>query len=850
MLPKPKECEGCPLYTLGSGFSHPTGSCSTGVLMMGEALGATEAQRGVPFVGEAGAQLNRTLSRTPWTRDDFRLYNVLQCQPPKNWLVGAPWEQGAIEHCRIHRERIITETKPQVILALGGTALEAITGFGEILKRRGYVYKTPMLGDWTRVGWPGHIFQWVIGTYHPSYIMQGNQNLTGIQAFDISRAVEVAKNGWEWESFDRYVERPSLDDIDEFINKAVFALSAGAWLTADIETSRSPTTDEDERMDVNDPITRISFAFEPGYAITIPWQADYLSRIQDILSLSQQYLVFWNADFDVPRLKAHGMKIRQKVVDAMYMWHFLQSDLPKSLGFVASIYTKMPEWKSMSYTAPEYYSCCDADAQIRCTNGIVADLKKQGRFDTFMRHHTELQPILNEMGQSGVLLDQEKRKEFRAAIEEDRRKIDEEIQKAVPANLRPFKPRRKVGSDAVLGLPVKAGSPDVVWGYSAEGEWGESHSFLYNSSQQVLKYIKAQGHPVPRNYKTGKDTTGKDDLESLAKRYPKDPVYRRIIEARELHKVIGQYIDGYAPGTDGRVRTTFTQKPSTWRLASEGPNVQNVRRRWHLANRYREQFVAAPGHVLVEADYRAIEAVLTGFYAGDDQYIRAAKLGVHSILAAHILQHPIRDSWHLVSHEAEVLAGIRDIKKQFKDIYDQAKTIVHLSNYKGSARRIKIEYPELFNSVAEAEKLQRLYFTTIATKVEAWHSHVVSTAAGQSYLDNAFGYRHYFYDVLRYDGTYGTDAKKALAFLPQSTAAAIIKEAILRLAAKDVYRRAMRWQIHDALLFELPNDRLLDARIGTIVAEMTRPIPQLNGLSIDVEVTVGENWGQMKGWQS
>jgi len=816
--------------------------------MLGEALGATEAQKGVPFVGEAGAQLNRTLSRTPWTRDDFRLYNVLQCQPPKNWLVGAPWEAGAIEHCAVHRDRIIRDTDPKVILALGGTALEALTNKGEILKRRGYVYSVP-----TQVGdsdsWR-FALRWVIGTYHPSYIMQGNQNLTGIQAFDISRAVEVAKNGWEWTSDERYVERPSLDQIDEFINKAVFALSAGAWLTADIETARSVTTDEDERTDVTDPITRISFSFEPGYAITIPWQVDYLSRIQDILSLSQEYLVFWNADFDVPRLKAHGMKIRQKVVDAMYMWHFLQSDLPKSLGFVASIYTKMPEWKSMSYTAPEYYSCCDADAQIRCTNGIVADLKKQGRFDTFMRHHTELQPILNEMGQSGVLLDQEKRKEFRAAIEEDRKRIDNEIQCAVPDALRPFKTRRKVPPAAVLGQPCKT-SGTAQWGYHPDtGEWGELSNFLYNSSGQVLRYIKSQGHPVPRNYKTGKDTTGKDDLESLAKRYPKDPVYRRIIEARELHKVIGQYIDGYVAAPDGRVRTTFTQKPSTWRLASEGPNVQNVRRRWHLANRYREQFVAAPGHVLVEADYRAIEAVLTGFYAADADYIRAAKLGVHSILAAHILQHPLRDLWAAHAPEEEVLAAVWDIKKGHKDVYDKAKTIVHLSNYKGSARRIKIEYPDLFNSVAEAERLQRLYFANIATKVEAWHTATVAKAAGCSYLDNAFGYRHYFYDVLRWDGTYGTDAKKALAFLPQSTAAAIIKEAILRLAQKEVYRRAMRWQIHDALLFELPKDRLLDARIGTIVAEMTRPIPQLNGLSIDVEVTVGENWGEMQEWRN
>jgi len=808
-------------------------------MLMGEALGATEAFKGVPFVGEAGWQLNRILARTPFDREDFVIYNAIACQPPKNWLVGAPWESGALEHCRRHWVDVVLRYKPKVIVALGGTALKVLYNAVPVEKNRGYVFAQ------VSTYCPGH----VVATYHPSYILQGNQNLVGVSAFDITKAVNIAKNGWTYSNRGGYLQNPTNDQIDQFTADALFWCSDGKWMTADIETSRSSQTPEDEYSKLEDfEITRISFAFRPGYAITIPWHQDTLERIQGLLDLPHK-LVFWNADFDVPRLKAKGMRIKAEIVDAMYMWHFLQSDLPKSLGFVATFYTNMPEWKSTSDHYPEYYSCCDADAQIQCANGIRADLEKEGRFDQFMRHHTQLQPILQEMGQAGVLLNQDKRTEFRAAMKADLDGVNNEIQQAIPRDLRPFKPRRKVPRDAVLGAAVKTGQDEFVWDCDSDtGEWGIRSVFLYSSPRQVLGYIKAQGHPVPRNYKTGKDTTGKDDIEALARKYPKDPLYPRIIQARELQKVIGQYIDGYEPDKDGKIRTTFTQKPSTWRLASEQPNVQNIRKRWHLANKYREQFVPAPGNVLVELDYRAIEAVLVGYYARDEDYIKAAKLGVHAILASHILDHMLKDWWPVWSYE-DVRKVVKEIKKD-KRTYDQSKTIVHLSNYLGSARRIKIDNPDLFATVAEAEKLQKIYFATIAKKVQKWQVDTLQKAAGQSWLQNVFGYRHHFFDVLRWDGTSGSDAKKAMAFLPQSTAAGVIKEAILRIAEHPALRKGLRWQIHDSLLFELPNDDTLPTLIGEIKQAMEYPVPELDGLSIEVEVSWSDkSWGEMVEWQ-
>jgi len=48
-------------------------------------------------------------------------------------------------------------------------------------------------------------------------------------------------------------------------------------------------------------------------------------------------------------------------------------------------------------------------------------------------------------------------------------------------------------------------------------------------------------------------------------------------------------------------------------------------------------FIAPPAYRLVEVDFNSIEAVLTGWFANDPDYIRIAKLSVHAVLASYII---------------------------------------------------------------------------------------------------------------------------------------------------------------------------------------------------------------------
>lgn len=151
------------------------------------------------------------------------------------------------------------------------------------------------------------------------------------------------------------------------------------------------------------------------------------------------------------------------------------------------------------------------------------------------------------------------------------------------------------------------------------------------SSKQILAYMKAKGLQGGRNpkSKSGAPSTDADTLRRLSRR---DPLFGLILKWREVNKIDSTYVmpnlQRIDKETDNRIHPSFRHAPSTMRLSSHDPNIQNVPGsddEASYAARFRKCVVAADDCLLVEADYAAIEAVLTGHYMDDPNFMRIAR---------------------------------------------------------------------------------------------------------------------------------------------------------------------------------------------------------------------------------
>jgi uracil-DNA glycosylase len=118
------ECTRCPLAETRTKVVFGAGNAEADMMFVGEAPGAEEDRRGLPFVGRAGALLSELLEGIGLTREDVFIANVLKCRPPGN-RDPQPLE---IESCHPYLERQVELIRPAVIGTLGNFATKLITG--------------------------------------------------------------------------------------------------------------------------------------------------------------------------------------------------------------------------------------------------------------------------------------------------------------------------------------------------------------------------------------------------------------------------------------------------------------------------------------------------------------------------------------------------------------------------------------------------------------------------------------------------------------------------------------------------------------------------------------------------
>jgi DNA polymerase-1 len=359
--------------------------------------------------------------------------------------------------------------------------------------------------------------------------------------------------------------------------------------------------------------------------------------------------------------------------------------------------------------------------------------------------------------------------------------------------------------------------------------------FNLNSPKQLgeILYEKLQ-LPMPRKRGKGKTaSTAADVLEELATLHE---LPGKVLEYRELMKLKSTYIDvlpGKIHPKTGRLHTSFNQTgTATGRLSSADPNLQNIPIRGELGAKVRAAFVAEPGWVLLAGDYSQIELRVLAHLSGDPVLVDAFRRGqdIHARTAEEVLGVlPLEQT----SEHRRVAKMIN-----FGIIYG-------LTGF-GLGTRLGIE-------PREAQQYIDAYFRRYKG-VKKFREALLRQVRRTGEARTLFGRVRPIPEINSQNAVQRNFAERTALNSPlQGTAADIIKLAMIRLderLKKERLRTRMILQVHDELLFEVPEAEVAHAQ-ALVKATMERiefPAGKEYSLTVPlvVELGTGPHWAALK----
>lgn len=351
------------------------------------------------------------------------------------------------------------------------------------------------------------------------------------------------------------------------------------------------------------------------------------------------------------------------------------------------------------------------------------------------------------------------------------------------------------------------------------------HEFNIASTKQLQEVLFTErGLKPSKKTKTGYST----DTSVLEELSIYDPVPKKILEYRELSKLLSTYVEALPKLTDedSLIHTTFVQTgTATGRLSCKDPNLQNIPVRSEQGRRIRSAFTSKPGTVFISADYSQIELVVMAHLSKDPNMCKAFTEGtdVHKATASLIYKVP----------QEEVTADMRRL----------AKTINFGVIYGMSAFRLS---NELGISRTQAQEFITSYFTEYAS-IQRFISETIQEAHEKCRVNTIFGRSRFIPTINNANKNDQAAAERIAVNTPiQGSAADIVKMAMLKVNTalrKNPTGAKMLLQVHDELIFECPdNQEAIDNTLKLIKENMENAVK----LSIPLRVSIeyGKNWGE------
>ena len=355
------------------------------------------------------------------------------------------------------------------------------------------------------------------------------------------------------------------------------------------------------------------------------------------------------------------------------------------------------------------------------------------------------------------------------------------------------------------------------------------HPFNIGSPKQLGEVLFDELKlPGGKKMKTGAYGTDAGILEELAVGHA---LPARVLDWRQLSKLKGTYTDALIgeinPKTE-RVHTNYSLSgAATGRLSSNEPNLQNIPIRTEEGRKIRRAFVAAPGHLLISADYSQIELRLAAHVAGIDALKEAFRGGadIHAMTASEVFGVPMKGM------DAETRRRAKAIN--FGIIYG-------ISAF-GLANQLGVPQGEA------ADYIKR-YFQRFPG-IRDYMEKMKQRARDKGYVETLFGRRVHITGIRDANASRRNFSERAAINAPlQGSAADIIKRAMRRIPpafAKAGLQARMLLQVHDELVFEAPEAEVETTRklAKEIMEGACAPVLTLS-VPLVVETGAAANWDE------
>lgn len=357
------------------------------------------------------------------------------------------------------------------------------------------------------------------------------------------------------------------------------------------------------------------------------------------------------------------------------------------------------------------------------------------------------------------------------------------------------------------------------------------YEFNIGSPAQLAEVLYTKLQLSTLGIKKGKTgfSTGQKELDKLRGQHP---IIEHIEKYRELTKLQSTYVEALPKLVDekSRLHTDFRQDvAATGRLSSADPNLQNIPVRSELGRKIREAFVPSKGNVFVSADYSQFELRLAAVLAGDKKMIKDfdSDIDIHAKTASDVHGIPLEEVTKAQRRDAKVI--------NFGVLYGMSPH--------GLAAATGMSFHDAKVFIDEYFRLR----APIRKYIDA----TIHKAKTEGYVETLLGRRRPTPDVQSSNFIVRAGAERAAANMPiQGTEADLMKMAMLQVEKK---LEDGKWtkdnepkqllQIHDSILIECAKS---DAEaIEKILKEtMENVYPEL-GISLRVDVSTGENWGEL-----